>query len=320
MTDRTVAIIGAGFMAEEHARAFAALPDVRIVGVHSRTRDRAVALADKYGATVYDDVAALWQGTKADIVVVAVPELAARKVCEGAFAHPWLCFLEKPVGFDLADAQAIEAAALSNNARAYVALNRRSFAATRMVTAALANDASPRLITILDQQSMAEARAVHAPEAVVQTWMYANSIHLVDYFTHFGRGAITNVTVTSPWVQDAPGSVLATINYDSGDIGQYQAVWNGPAPWAVTVGTAEARYELRPLEKLSIQPKGQRRSVEQPADPVDSDFKPGLIVQAKQVLAALDGQAVPLASIAQSTRSMRLVAAIYGFKPLTGPL
>ncbi len=320
MTDRTVAIIGAGFMAEEHARAFAALPGVRIVGVHSRTRERAVALADKYGAAVYDDVAALWQGTKADVVVVAVPELSARSVCEAAFTYPWLCFLEKPVGYDLADAQAIEAAAIASNAHAYVAFNRRSFAATRMVTAALATDTSPRLITILDQQSMAEARAVNAPEAVVQTWMYANSIHLIDYFTHFGRGAITDVTVTSPWVQDAPGTVLATIRYDSGDIGQYQAVWNGPAPWVVTVGTAEARYELRPLEKLSIQPKGQRRSVEQPADPVDSDFKPGLIVQAQQVLAALDGQPVPLATIAQSTRSMRLVAAIYGFQALTGPL
>ena len=75
--------------------------------------------------------------------------------------------------------------------------------------------------------------------------MYANSIHLIDNFTHFRRGAITDVTVTSPWVQDAPGTVLATIHYDSGDIGQYQAVWNGD--------------DLRPLEKLSIQPKGQRR-------------------------------------------------------------
>ena len=167
---------------------------------------------------------------------------------------------------------------------------------------------------------MEEARAVKAPEAVVQTWMYANSIHLIDYFTHLGRGPITGVEVTAPWDQENPGVVLATIRYASGDIGMYQAVWNGPAPWVVTVGTPSARYEMRPLEKYTIQPRGQRRAVEQEADPLDADFKPGLRHQAEQTLAALRGEENNLPTLASSTRSMRLVAAIYGFQPLTGPL
>jgi predicted dehydrogenase len=161
---------------------------------------------------------------------------------------------------------------------------------------------------------------VKAPEAVVQTWMYANSIHLIDYFTHLGRGAITEVQVTSPWVQETPGVVMATIRYASGDLGMYQAVWNGPAPWVVTVGTPSARYEMRPLEKYTIQPRGQRRAAEQPADPLDSDFKPGLRRQAEAALAALRGEAAGLPTLEESTRSMRLVAAIYGFEALTGPL
>ena len=320
MADVKVALIGAGYMAEEHAKAFASLPGVRIAGVHSRSRDRAERLAAAHGAVVADSFPALWEATRADILVVAVPEPAARGVCEAAFAHPWLCLLEKPAGYDLADALAIQAAAEAAGARVHVAFNRRFYGATRGVAAALAADAGPRLISVLDQQSMEEARAVKAPEAVVQTWMYANSIHLIDYFTHLGRGAITGVEVTSPWVQAAPGVVLATIRYASGDLGMYQAVWNGPAPWVVTVGTPQARHEMRPLEKYTVQPRGQRRAVEQPGDPLDSDFKPGLRLQAEAAVAALRGGGHGLPTLADSTRSMRLVAAIYGFRPLTGPL
>ena len=320
MSDISIAIVGAGYMAQEHARAFASLPGVRIAGIHSRSCDRAEALAATYGATVYDSIDALWQGTKADLVIVAVPELAARRICEAAFAHPWLCLLEKPAGYDLADALAIETAASATGAQVHVAFNRRFYGATQAVMAALAGEASPRLIAVLDQQSMDEARGVNAPEAVVQTWMYANSIHLIDYFTHLGRGAIIDVTVTAPWNQASPGTVLATINYASGDLGMYQAVWNGPAPWIVTVGTAAARYEMRPLEKLSVQPRGQRRAFEQPGVPADITYKPGLHLQAEQALAALRGRPNNLPTLAASTRSMRLVAAIYGFASLPGPL
>lgn len=320
MTEVSIAIVGAGYMAEEHARAFASLPGVRISGLHSRSRARAEALAAKYGASVYDSVDALWQGTRADILIVAVPELAARGICEAAFAHPWLCLLEKPAGYDLADALAIEAAAQAAGSRVHVAFNRRFYGATQAVTAALAGDTGPRLITVLDQQSMDEARGVNAPEAVVQTWMYANSIHLIDYFTHLGRGAITGVSVTAPWDQANPGTVMATIHYASGDLGMYQAVWNGPAPWVVTVGTGAARYEMRPLEKLSIQPRGQRRAIEQPGSARDTDFKPGLRLQAEQALRAFREEPNDLPTLSQSTRSMQLVAAIYGFAPLKGPL
>ncbi|MCF8516741.1 MAG: Gfo/Idh/MocA family oxidoreductase [Rhodobacteraceae bacterium] len=319
MSSISIAIVGAGYMAEEHARAFASLPGVRIAGIHSHGRARAEGLAAKYGASAHDSVDALWAETRADILIVAVPELAARGICEAAFAHPWLCILEKPAGYDLADALAIEAAATAAGARVHVAFNRRFYGSTQAVAEALLAE-EPRLITVLDQQSMAEARGVNGPEAVVQTWMYANSIHLIDYFTHLGRGPITDVTVTAPWDQANPGTVMATLHFASGDLGMYQAVWNGPAPWIVTVGTPEARYEMRPLEKLSIQPKGQRRAVEQPGSAADSDFKPGLLLQAQHTLAALRGEAHSLPTLAASTRSMRLVAAIYGFAPLTGPL
>lgn len=306
-----IAIVGSGYMAQEHAKAFASLPNVEIAGVCGRSRARAEALAASYGVPIYDSVAALHTGTQADAVVVAVNELSVREVCLAAFAHPWLCFLEKPVGIDLPQAEGITAAAKRAGTRAYVALNRRSYASTRQALQELACNDGARLISVLDQQDMVSAREGGQPDKVVRNYMYANSIHLIDYLNLFGRGEIVAVQPTHRWNAENPGYVVATIHYASGDVGVYQAVWNGPGPWVVTVTNPQVRLEMRPLEKLGIQRRGERRLTEVPADAIDTEFKPGLRHQAEQIVELLQGRPTSLATLDEATRSMALCADIY---------
>jgi predicted dehydrogenase len=309
-----IAIVGSGYMAQEHAKAFASLPNVEIAGVCGRSRVRAEALAALYNMQIYDSVAALHAGTQADAVVVAVNELSAREVSLAAFAHPWLCLLEKPVGVDLSQAEEITAAAKRVGTRAYVALNRRSYASTRQALQELASDDGGRLISVLDQQDMVAAREGGQPDEVVRNYMYANSIHLIDYLNLFGRGEIVAVQQIRRWNAENPGYVVATIHYASGDVGVYQAVWNGPGPWAVTVTNPKVRLEMRPLEKLGIQRRGERRLTEAPADAIDTELKPGLRYQAEQIVELLQGRPTSLATLDEATRSMALCADIYGLR------
>src|ERR1700686_2952408 len=102
-----IAIVGAGAMGREHARAFAAVDRVRIVGIHSRTRGKAEPLARGFGATVYDDVGGVFQRSRARLVVVAVPEVAIAPVLQSCLRFPWSIFMEKPVGCDLIEGEAI---------------------------------------------------------------------------------------------------------------------------------------------------------------------------------------------------------------------
>lgn len=308
----TVAVVGAGYMAGEHAKAFAAQPGVRIVGVVGRSRERAEALASQYDARVFEGVDDLWDALRPDVVVVAVNELSMAAVCERVFQHPWRILLEKPVGVDLADAERILAMAVTAGAmdRTWVAMNRRSYGSTRAALARLSN-AGPRLVTVLDQQDMESAAASGVPDEVVRNYMFANSIHLVDYFPVFCRGELTDVQVMVPWTPRTPGPVIAALTYSSGDRGVYQAIWNGPGPWAVTVATPEARFEMRPLESLTVQARGERLAVPQDADPLDADFKPGLHVQAREMVSALQGQTSALATLEDAMASMALVARIY---------
>src|SRR3979411_2370436 len=147
--------------------------------------------------------------------------------------------MEKPVGLDLKDGEDIAAAAKSR--QVYVGLNRRYLSSTQAVLADLAGDPAPRFIHVQDQQSLETARRIGHADIVVRNWMYANSIHLIDYFCAFGRGDGTEVTRVAPWRPENPGIVLAKIAFAGGDIGLYEGIWNGPGPWACTVTTPRRR-------------------------------------------------------------------------------
>lgn len=307
-----IAFIGAGFMATEHARAFASLPGVEIAGFAGRSPDKVRALAASHNAPVFNDIESLWTETRADAVVVAVPELACRAVCEQVFEYPWVSLLEKPVGRNLADAEYLLTLAREKDHRAFVALNRRSFAATRHALDTISGDESPRFILVHDTQDTNVARSVGQPEDVIADWMFANSIHLVDYVRVFGRGEIEEVVVGLPFDDEAPDSVSATIGFTSGDRAVYFGAWNKPGPWFVTAANAKARIELRPLEQMGVQMLGERVLALADADPDDVNFKPGLVHQAREFMKILSGTPSVLATLDDATQSMRLVARIYG--------
>jgi predicted dehydrogenase len=308
-----VAVIGAGYMASEHLRAFAACPDVQLVGIHSRSAARVQALAKLYpGLEVATSVDELQASTAADLVVVAVPELACRLVCEQAFHHSWALLIEKPVGHTLTEALQIEQLASSAQSRAYVALNRRFYGSTLQLQKELQPIVASRVVTILDQEDPAAALAAGQPAEVVRYWMYANSIHLIDYFSQFCRGDHLDTQVLTPWQPLEPGPVIAKLRFSSGDIGLYQAGWNAPGPWSVAVSTPSLRAELRPIEQLSLQPAGSRQAKLQLVDPLDQEFKPGLLRQAQAAIQAARNLPTTLPTLAEANRSMALVASIYG--------
>jgi predicted dehydrogenase len=307
-----VAIVGAGYTAREHARAFGATPGVELAGVHSRTRARAEQLAREFGMPVVaDSVAELYERTRADVVVVGVSELSMNAVAKACFAHPWLPVLEKPPGHDLSDALDIGAAAAGRPV--LVALNRRAYGVTRAVLAALEDAPGPRFVRVQDQQDQARAAHFGAPETVVRDYMYANSIHLVDYLRVFCRGRVEAVENVMPWNPVRPGVVVARIRFSSGDTGLYEAVWHAPGPWSVAVTVPGRRWELRPLETGVSQVLGG--PVEPlAADDWDRDFKPGFRAQAAAAVAYRAGRAATVATLDDAIETMRLVARIYGLE------
>ena len=307
-----VAFIGAGAMAREHARAFGAVAGVELAGIHSRTFEKARSLGEEFGIRcVCHSIDELYERTEASLVVIAVPEMAANAVAKTCFRHPWSILAEKPLGYDLADAQDIAAAAEAYGSRVLVGLNRRFLSSTQAALADLNEQEGPRFIQVHDQQSLEVARQIGHPEPVVENWMFANSIHLIDYVRALGRGAIESVKPIIPWNGGSTDVVVAVVDFDSGDRALYQGVWGRPGPWMVTATVAARRWELRPLEKAAFQNAGERTLQPVETHAWDTEFKPGFRLQAQMAVASACGRPSEAVTLAESMETMKLVSAIY---------
>jgi predicted dehydrogenase len=305
-----VAVVGAGEIAREHVRAFRDVPSVQVAGIHSRTRARAESLADQFSIpTVCDSIGELYEKTEADLVAVTVPPLAMNSVSRACFQHPWTVLLEKPPGYNMADAIEIRTAAAGH--RVLVAFNRRFLSSTRAALAGLAEQDGPRFIHVQDQEDRREAGSLGHPAAVVENWMYANSIHVIDYLRLFGRGDIVSVSPVVEWDPDKSPYVVAKVEFDSGDIGLYQGIWDGPGSWAVSVSTSQMRWEMRPLEQAAYQARGDRQMHPVEMHPWDRQFKPGFRLQAQMAVAAALGESSDSPTLAEAMETMTLIAVIF---------
>lgn len=299
-------------MAREHIRAFMDVPGVSIAGIQSRTRARATSLATEFKIPIVaDSVLELYERTRAELAVISVSETSTREVAIAAFGFPWTVLIEKPPGYNLTEAESIEQAALTRTSPVLVALNRRFYSSTRTVLDQLKDFPGPRFIQVQDQQNIAEAAAYQLDPMVIENLMYANSIHLIDYLSVFGRGEITSVEPVIRWNENDPGVVVAAVGFSSGDAGVYTGIWNGPGPWAVTVNTPERRWEMRPLERLALQNRGERKLNEVAGDLRDTNFKPGFRLQAEMAVNAALGLPSDSVTLSEAMKTMRLIQQIF---------
>jgi predicted dehydrogenase len=314
MRNVAVAIVGAGGMAREHAKAFASLPGVKVRGLTSRTRAKADALAGELGIPlVTDSIDELHQQTNADLVVITVPELSANPVAINAFKHPWAVLMEKPAGYDLDDAEKIAAASRGRQAPVMVGLNRRFYSSSRTIKADLESRPNEkRFIHVQDQQSYAEARRYNHPPQVVEKFMYANSIHLIDLIPFFGRGEVTRVQQVTPWRGEDTEVMLAYVEFDSGDTALYEGLWKGPGPWAANVSTPGKRWIMQPLEEATYQNAGERARHTVPRGEADTQFKAGFLLQARAAVSRVRGEVSDVPSIEDSLQTMRLINRMFG--------
>jgi len=106
MTRRGV-LIGCGFFARNHMRAWAGLPGVRIVAVCDTDPAKAEAFARDFGARAHTDAAALLAEEAPDFADIAATVGSHRALVELAARHAGLVICQKPLAETLADGRAM---------------------------------------------------------------------------------------------------------------------------------------------------------------------------------------------------------------------
>ncbi|RKR92500.1 putative dehydrogenase [Micromonospora pisi] len=103
-----IGLIGAGNVAQRHARVLAGFADVRLVGVTDVLPDACQRLAGQHDAPAYPDVATLLDAGL-DAAYVCVPPFAHGPAEEAVIAAGLPMFVEKPLAADLDTAERIAA-------------------------------------------------------------------------------------------------------------------------------------------------------------------------------------------------------------------
>ena len=104
-----VAVIGVGHLGQHHARLFAEMPDVELVGVVDTKPGRAEEIAAKYGTRAFSEPAAV--RALVDAVTVAVPTGSHVDVAMPFVEQGSAVLVEKPLAASLADADRLIAVA-----------------------------------------------------------------------------------------------------------------------------------------------------------------------------------------------------------------
>ena len=120
-----IALIGAGGWGRQHARIFAARPDVDFCAVAGRTAARTEARAQEFGTKAYTDIGEMLEREQPDLVSVCLPNEShfapTLQVIEAGF--PLL--VEKPLVFDLAEADTLLSEAAGRNLFFAINFNHR---------------------------------------------------------------------------------------------------------------------------------------------------------------------------------------------------
>ena len=130
----SVSIIGAGKVAEEHIKAFQSINGVSVQGILSRTKSKALRLAQLYDIPIVaNDVQDLYLRTRSELVVIAVTIDATKDTIESCWKYDWKVLTEKPLGLNYDEAQSLSKKAVSLRKDCFIAFNRRHFASVRWV-------------------------------------------------------------------------------------------------------------------------------------------------------------------------------------------
>ena len=314
MSPLKVGFIGTGYMAKEYAKVFKTIknPSIKLVGAINKSGSAIDNFLNTYKVKEkFTTIDQLMIKTKPDLLVVAVSELSMLSVMKTISKYPCAAIIEKPLGINFEENKKILNLKKNKNFHAFLGMNRRKYSSVISAKKLLKLDSSKRIITINDQENTLRATKGGQPQKVVKNWMYANSIHMIDFCKIFGRGKLTKISKTSESDFLKKDFISRKIIYSSGDIVYYNCVWNRPAPWSLSISTKKLYIELKPIEKIRYISSENRVWQELPESKEDKIFKPGLYLQIQELIHFIKFKKTNLEKIENSSALMRLIKDIY---------
>jgi predicted dehydrogenase len=310
MKKLNVAIIGCGNMAQQHLNVINSFKEFNVICVVGRNENKLKNFAKKNFIENYlFDIDLAYIKFKPDIAVVAISETSLIKVIEKIIKYPWLCLCEKPVGLNYNESQVIYSKIKKfKKKNFFVSLNRRFYHGTLCAKKILKKFKGKIEIYINDQLDRNMLKKLGMKKNIINNYMYAYSVHLIDYITFFCRGKLIS-TKNINLLNKKPKILISKIKFSSGDEVIYTVVYDVMSPWYVVIKANNKIIAMNPLENFFLSQK--KKIQDQGANLMDKKFKPGLKMQAYQVLNYFNKKKHNLTPIQNYLKTVFLINKIY---------
>lgn len=204
-------------MGTTHAAAYAAIPEVSVVGVFSRDPARAAAVAALCKALPFTAVDALIQHADIDAIDVCLPSAAHRDVVIPALEAGKHVFCESPLALDLEQARRMRDTARRAGRLLQVGLLMRSVGAYRHVEAAARSDEHGRLLSVTTWRLGSYLHA-GTPDRKAHYGDPSTELMTFDFdFVHWLMGQPQSLSASAARTPDGrPGEISALLSYPEG--------------------------------------------------------------------------------------------------------
>jgi myo-inositol 2-dehydrogenase / D-chiro-inositol 1-dehydrogenase len=251
-----VAVVGTGaWWGRQHLRAFADRSDVNVVAVVGRSLAKARARSKVVGARPYTDPVLMVERERPDLVSVCLPNQDHFETTLALIETGVPLFVEKPLAFDLAQADALLAAAETRNVFFAIDFNHRMATPVRMARDAIRGGRLGQLV-YASWRFGGEGRSDHPDANLIET--QCHGFDMLEYLcgpiasvaaemTEFDGRSHSTVAIALRFVNGAVGALL----------GSYDTSYAYPDAHRLEVGGTLGRLVVRDtVRSFEFQPTG----------------------------------------------------------------
>ncbi len=314
--DRSVLIVGAGWMAKQYALALSKMR-VKDVTILSKSKERVVRLCNEFGFKPLDGGYGkhLRSMGKMDLLVVATPVHVLLPATKLAIKHGQRNILVEKPG-SLYRQELLSLARTLRNQRVRVAYNRLLYPNLHRLKQLLNSErgATSCRFTFTEWVHTIDFRKERR-DAYLR-WGISNSLHVIAMaFDLIGMPAKIEARRhgSTRWHPSGSAFVGSGIS-ELGVPFSYHADWNSAGRWGIELMTSENAYRLEPLEDLHVRKKGSVEWERVPFERPFKDIKEGVGEELAVMLDKRLEAATGSVTLAEAASFNKAAEKIFGYK------
>ena len=307
----SIGIVGAGSIAETYLSIIKKTKLFEISAIASRTLSKAKNISKKYGIkNYYNSYVEMIDENYLDGIFILVSADQVYNVTKKILDFKIPVFLEKPPGLSSKETSALSHKAKKNKVLNMVCFNRR-FYSNFEKGINLINSRGKLLGVSIEGHERFWKLKKFKNKKILDSWVYANSIHTIDLLRFFGGEILKVFSVKNSLNQKNGDQFKALIKFKNKALGSYTSHWHSPGGWSVKLFGEGITVIFDPLENgYSIDEKFNKKIIKTDKD--DNIFKPGFYKQIKSFRELVEKKTLtyPAQDLKSALKTMMLIKKI----------